>query len=173
MQNKGFTLPEALVALAIWGIVSVGALHLFWYASQHAARVTARQHALENARIAVDALVMNMQLADEITITSNNAGIMRRLYTRQLNPAGRPAMYRFYFDPDRAVGTPRHGRLEFGQDNQTLEFASGIQSVRLVLSPDRGQVTVTVTAQADIPVTLHGAADVRYKAVTVFPGHNP
>ena len=164
--KKGFTLLEVIVATAVWMILAVGASHFLWYTSQQSTNLLSGQEAFENARVAVDALTVNLQMADEIILNTDADGMLRHLSLRQINPGDRIHWFEFSYDINALPGTTRYNRLEFGGHN---ELASHLSEVRLTLSNNRQLMHITVTTSERLgnPVTLTSAVDIRYKRLTV------
>jgi len=162
-KSSGFTLVETIVAVAIWMILLAGASQLFWYTSQVSTGILARQEALEGTRVAVDALMVNLQMAEEIVLNTDSDGMLRNLSLLQVAPSGLPERFEFSYNRDALYGTPQYKRLNFGGN----ELASNLSEVRLTLSKDRKLIYITVTSYDSFgePVTLIGAVDVRYKAL--------
>ena len=166
-RNKGFTLLEAVTALALWCILAASLTVVWVNTTRGSLRVIAAQDAYENARVSLDALLINMQLADTILLETDNNHVLKRLTLTQLDPEGNPHDYIFYFDKNAQLGEAKYHRLEFGLHN---EFASQIASVTLTLvNENHMQVTVITDGEATPSVTLTGSVDIRYKDVKPTP----
>lgn len=150
-MSKGFSLLELVVAVAVWMILIAGAARLIWYVSHTTANTLIAQEALESARIAVDTLTVNMQMADEILLRTNLDGTFRSMTTWQINPQGRRHDYDFYFN--RALG-----RLVFDRN----ELTSNIDEVELRLCARREIIHISITSGQ---ITLTGAVNVQHKIV--------
>ncbi len=158
-RAKGFTLIEAVIALAIFSVISVGAFQVWRYASGDSLSTLARAEAFENARAAMDALLINLQLADEITLKTNANGNLTKLTLRELDPEGRYHDYVFDYYPSAPKGASKYRKLDFGYN----EFASGISEVSLTENEGLLLITVSAGAEAAKPITLESAADIRHK----------
>jgi len=161
-SSAGFTLLEAVIALAIWMILSVSILFIWNHTSNRTASILARQNAFENARGAMDVLITNLQMAKSITLDVCQNYVLRELTLPGFNPSGVPLPYVFNFDinlPDTAV---RFRRLEFGRN----ELASNIALVRI--QPIGGHhVHITIETGCEYPIIIEGSVDIRYKILTV------
>ena len=166
----GFTLLEATIALALFLILSTGVLFIWQYAAGRSMDIVARQNAFENARASMDALVMNLQMANTIVLETDAEHVLQQLTMTQRNPQGQPHNYIFYFDRHALPGEAKHHRLEFGLNN---EFASNIALVHITYDSANGQMHITVRTDClppAIPVVLEGSVDVRFKTVVhIYP----
>lgn len=168
-SRGGFTLLEAAVALALWLILS-GAVFLVWQHSALSALsdtgMLERQSAFENARITVDALKMNFQMAREITLQTDANDRLQMLTLNQRDPFGAWHDYRIRFN----VNT---GRLDFGQPppGSWNEFASGLAEVQIIYLG--GRMRIIVKTDCAEPIELEGSVCVRHKYVTVIGGSSP
>ncbi|MCL2421957.1 MAG: prepilin-type N-terminal cleavage/methylation domain-containing protein [Defluviitaleaceae bacterium] len=169
----GFTLLEMVVTMAIWMILIAGASRLLWYASSASANILNQQEALASARIAVDAIAVNVQMAEEIVLQTDGDGMLRSLSLRQISPQGNLEWYLFTYDRHAAIGTPGYRRLIFtGQREPNVpgghnELASNLKAVQVRISEDRSLLYITVVScdSWGEPVTLQGTVDIRYKIV--------
>ena len=157
--NSGFTLLELTAAIAIWMILLAFASQMLLNATRTTTSLVDQQDALERARVAVDYLTANVQLADRIELTNWPNGMMRRLNLHQICLDRGPHWYRF-----------RYGFLQDGLDMNYNEIARNLSEVRITFSDDRTLMFITVTsdtADDSITITLTGAVDIRYKNLTV------
>ena len=129
-----------------------------------------RQNAFENARIVMDVLKMNIQMANEITILANNEDVLQMITLRpreRVNPND-PDNYRFRFN-----GSPTFpNRFEIGQPGLRgwttgtwNEMASHIYEIRIVSDGGKIHITVTTNCIPETRITLEGTVCVRYKIV--------
>ena len=177
---KGFTLLEAVIALSIWMILSVSVIFIWQFTSDRTDALIARQGVFENARGAMDVLIMNLQMAQSIRLEVGPDGyVLRRLVLRQRDPQGQWPRdrdgYIFTYNHNLTSGSVRRNRLEFGAN----EFASGIATIRMELISDRRMHIIIVTECKCLfipltledcdclypPVILEGSVDVRYKVL--------
>lgn len=165
-KTGGFTLLEMIVVMAVWMVILAFASRLLWYTSDRSARLHKRQEALESARVAVDALTTNIQMANSIELRTDPDGMLRRIELRQTNPQGQVHWFDFRYNRDALPGAAAYKRLVFGGNN---ELASHLNEVRLVLSADRSLIYITVTTDEILgePITLTGTVDIRYKDLTI------
>lgn len=161
-MKKGMTLLELVVAIGIWSILLVGASQLLIHTTQISADLVNRQAAHENARGALDALIVNIQMADAIELRTDPDGMLRHLVTHQLNPIEVRNPFTFSFDRNAPPGAARYRVLQYTVNN---ELVSNITEVRLTLSDDRDFIYITITA--DDRITLTSTVDVRYKELTI------
>lgn len=163
-SKGGFTLLEMVVVAAVSIILLAGASRLLWHTTQVSTGLLARQEALESARVAVDVLTVNIQMAERITLNTDPDGMLRRLDVLQISPENIPWEYTFRYDRNASPGSPAYKRLNFGGYN---ELASHLSEVRLILSPDRQLIHITVTTDEILgePITLTGTVDIRYKVL--------
>jgi len=173
-KRGGFTLLELIIALAIWTILTASVIQIVGYTSRSTARIIARQEAFENARVAVDSIVVNLQLADEIELYKDANYMLHRLRTRQDNTFTRNGAHRhwftFMYDQYAWPGSSMYKLLAFADGGTAANaLATGITGVWVEHSEENNWMTVTVTAgdNLDIPITLTGKVDVRYKIVEV------
>jgi len=161
--SGGFTLLEALIALAIWMIVLMSVVMVWQHVSARTEALLTRQSAFERARGSLDALIMNIQMSQAIELQLGPDDALVRLTLTSRNPQGILHNYEFRFNATALPGTPQHHRLRFGAHN---EFASGIAMVRITLD---GYSTMNILIETDCrhPVVLMGSVDIRYKQLIV------
>ncbi|MCL2571297.1 MAG: hypothetical protein FWE11_02755 [Defluviitaleaceae bacterium] len=164
--SKGFTLLEATIALAVWMILSVS-IFLVWRHSANATTSTlTRQSAFENARISMDAIIMNIQMAQAILLEVEDDYILQRLVLTERNPQGHLHDYTFRFNAKSRPGSSDFNILIFGL-TAANELASGIALVR-IQPIDNSHIQITIVTDCEHPVTLEGSVDIRYKSLTVI-----
>ena len=161
-MSQGMTLIELVVAIGVWSILIFGAAQILMHTTQSSVDIISSQSAHENARAAIDALTVNIQMADEIILQTHADGMLRHLITYQLNPNRVRTYYTFSYD---AFAPPNAARFRVLQYSRNNELASDITEVRLRLSDSGYFIYITVTA--DNEITLTGAVDIRYKELTV------
>jgi len=171
--NRGLTLLEATIALAVFMILSVSVIAVWQHAARSTAYLLARQHAFEQARGSLDVMIMNIQMARDITLTTDGQDNLEMLVLKQLrrNP-DRPTErqlhnYVFYFNVNASpTQEGSFQRLRFG--GSTNEFSRNIGRVIVTTDccqePQRMYVTVTTACEYPrVPVTVEGSVDIRYK----------
>lgn len=160
----GFTLLELTAAISLWIILLVGASRLLWYSTHVSTDLIARQEALENARVAVDALSVNIKMADVIDLHTID-GMLRQLDLRQIRPDGTTNNYRFLYDSSLPSWRELYNRLHFG--NLGNPIALHLSAVKLELSEDLNIIHITVTTNERLgtPITLSTSVDIRYKTL--------
>ena len=151
MRSKGLTLIELVIALAIWGVISVGVFFLWHHTSGSTVNALERQSAFERARGAMDAIAMNVQMASHVTLNTGADGRMQSLTIRARNPQGNLHDYIFTHVGDT---------LRIGGN----EFASNIAGVYLVYVTGK-RLDIMVVTGCDEPIVLNGSVCVRYKVV--------
>jgi len=156
-SKNGFTLIEAVTALGLWLLLSAGVLFTWWYATAGAFRIMDNQSGLENARVVMDSILMNIQSASGFTLTATDEGVLISL-TLQIAAAANPPVIRF--NPDNAQVTYSGN-----------ELAYGIHSVTVV-NVNNTRLDVSVTTACNPPIILHGSADIRYKTINYFSPHS-
>ena len=164
-KRTGFTLLEAVLAVALWMILTTGILFLWNTTTRTTIGIVSGQDAFENARASLDALLINLQLAETINLEVDNEHVLRRLTLTQQGPDGQPHNYIFYFNRHARPGDAKYHRLEFGLNN---EFASQIASVK-IQRPHRNRMSVSITTDGELApaLTFTGSADIRYKNVII------
>jgi len=162
-HKSGFTLLEAVIALAVWMVLSVSVLFAWNHISNRTVAVLDRQDAFENARGAMDVLITNLQMAKSITLTVGPDYDLRQLSLPSFNPDNIPHTYVFDFDINLAPTETRFRRLEFGQN----ELASNIAMIRI--QPIAGRhMHITIKTGCEFPIIIEGSVDIRYKNLTVI-----
>ncbi|MCL2049105.1 MAG: type II secretion system GspH family protein [Defluviitaleaceae bacterium] len=150
-KTAGLTLIEMVIALGLWLVLMSGILFVWQYTAMSGANLFERQNAFENARITMDALLMNLQLAWEIDLKTDSEDNLDSLALWQLDPQDRAYEYLFTFHADR-------GEFRIGGN----ALASGIAEIKMA-RVDETRMTVMVVAACDEPIVLWGCVDVRYK----------
>jgi type II secretory pathway pseudopilin PulG len=161
-KNHGLTLLEAVIALALFLILLAGVFLVWNYSASSSATMLERQSAFENARVSMDALIMNIQLARRIELRTNSNDVLQRLILNQRDPSGNFRNYVFHFDANAEM-------LIFAESetpNASNEFASNISEIVIVYA-DESRMDITITTACPEPIVLQGSADVRYKDVVV------
>ena len=159
-SQKGFTLLELIIVISIWTILIAAATQFIWHTTNNAVRIRNEHNALEQARIAVDMLTVNLQMADNITLRTDNSGMLADLELRPRNDNTGNEYYGFLYDFSSRI-------LRFGH-RTTQEVALNISEVRLEVSEDNRTITIIVTADvidSDRQITLTNAVDIRYKTL--------
>jgi type II secretory pathway component PulJ len=162
----GVTLLEAVIALAIWMVLAAGIIFIWQSFTRSSLQIIKTQDAFENARAAMDALLINIQLADTIQLETDNNHVLKRLTLTQRDPQGNPHNYIFYYNTHAIPGEAKYHRLEFGLNN---EFASQIANISLEV-PHRNRIAISISTDGSLSeaITLTGLADIRYKDVTII-----
>jgi len=165
-SNSGFTILELAIALGLWAILLSGVGGAIWHANHSATQLANRQNAMENARVALDTLTVNLQMAEEIFLDTAPDGRLRLLRTYQASPDRCPALIHENCNPLNCIGgfrrhgfefrfNPSNGRLNFGGNN---ELASHLCEVKLVQDGDFMHITIIAN-----PITLYGIVDMRFR----------
>jgi len=163
--QKGFTLLELTVALSVWMVLSLGVFVLWQHASNTTFGLLTHQNAFENARASMDVLIMNIQMANDIVLDTDNNDVLRTLIVPGRNPQGIIHPFRFEFNVNAPPGTPMHQVLAFGQGAENA-FALNISRIYMVYVPGL-RIDITIQTACDYPIILHGSVDVRHKNVVV------
>ena len=163
-RRAGYTLLEVTIALSVWMILAASACQILVYTTRGSARIIDRQDAFENARAALDAIIVNIEMAETVLLETKPDGTLKKLTLTERAPNGFLAKYIFYYDGGAQPGEAKYRRLEFGLND---EFASRITA--LILTQNMGRIFITVeAAPAEGPgIVLSASVDVRYKDVTV------
>jgi prepilin-type N-terminal cleavage/methylation domain-containing protein len=164
VRKRGFTLLEAVIALALWAVLSAGIAVIWQSTSRASVHIIQGQDAFENARASMDAILTNLHMADTILLETDYNHVLKRLTLTQRNPSGNPHNYIFYFNIHARPGDAKFHRLEFGLHN---EFASQIAKITLERK-HKNRMSVTVITDGESAITLTGSADIRYKNVTII-----
>ena len=188
--NAGFTLLEAIIAIALFMVLTISMLSILHYTGSNTERLIATQNAFENARGSLDAIIMNVQMAHAIQLTTdtgNNLEILRMWQDGQDSQDPIDG-YVFGFDvnaPATAIGS--YQRLRFGRGRDDLpgynEFAGGIASIIATITCycdfapagcnctpgctcEKLRLYITITTACPPqrpPITLTGSVDIRGK----------
>jgi len=161
-RTSGVTLLELTIALAIFMLLSTGVFFLWQHTSNVTANTLTHQNALENARAAMDGLIMNLQMSHTIALQTNASDILQTLTMTQRNPQGVLHDYVMDFNINALPGTPRHQVLRIGEN----EFASGLARIYVRYVAGR-RMDITVQTACQEPIILHGSVCIMYKNVTV------
>jgi hypothetical protein len=159
-SRNGFTLLEAVIALGIWFILSAAVLFAWQYSANTSTRLITRNHAFENARFAMDAMLVHIQHYDDIRITTHTHGatndVLRTMEIRNVAT--------FAFDATLPVGHERRGRIE--RSTGANELARHIGLVQVIYTPQT-RIDIIIKTDCEQPVILTGSACVRYKRVVL------
>ena len=163
-SKAGFTLMEAVIALAIWMLLFTSVFVIWHHASQRKEGLLARQSDFENVRGAMDILLVNMQMAKSIRLYVDRPGsgdILRRMYLPgYCSRYGRPHDFVITFNPNLHHTAAMFQRIGAGGQ----EMASNIEVVRI--RPVAGQyMHVTLETSCEHRFVLEGSVDIRYRQV--------
>lgn len=170
-SSDGFTLLELVISLALWAILLSGVSGAIWLSNNSAAKLANRQNAMENARIALDTLSVNLQMSEEIFLDTLPNGRLRLLRTYQASPDRCPALFHENCNPLNCIGgfrrhgfefrfNPSSGRLNFGGNN---ELASHLSDVKLKRDGDFIHITIITDDTFSDPITLYTVLDMRFR----------
>jgi len=169
LNNAGFTLLELIIALGLWAILISGVAGAIWHSNNSATQLANRQNSIENARVALDTLTVNLQMAEEIFLDTTQSGRLRLLRAYQASPDRCPALVHENCNPRNCIGgfrrhgyefrfNPSNGRLNFGAHN---ELASNLSEVKLVQNGDF--IHITIITEDTEPITLYTVVDMRFR----------
>jgi hypothetical protein len=170
LPRAGATLLETVIALGVWFILSTAVIFAWQYVTNASARIIARNQAFENARFALDTMLMNIQLYDEINLTTHTFGgyenvlVSLAIPRRVVQPSGGVVFFSntFFFDAGLPAGHVRRGRIE--RSGPGNEMARHIALVRVIYVPGT-RIDIIIKTDCEQPVILEGSACVRYKKV--------
>ena len=157
--RAGFTLMEAVIALAIWMLLFSSVFAIWHNASRHKEILLARQSDFESARGAMDILLANMQMAKLIDLRTGPNDVLIRLSLPGYNPDGIARTYQFTFDINLRPTATTFQRLSAGGQ----EVASNIASVRIW--PEGRYMRVILKTSCDHQFIFEGSVDIRYRQV--------
>ena len=133
-NNKGFTLIELIVGIAIMAIVFGGIVYIFGASSTSAQMGMNQQQAYEDARTTMDALKTSLRYATNIAPTQPSAGDSSLSYTTT------------QYDKHWSTGTDASNKTY----NITVEFKSGVNPDKTDWSDTtKKQLTVKIVNSAD------------------------
>jgi hypothetical protein len=172
----GYTLLEVTIALGVWFVLSMSVLVAWRYAAHASGRLIVRQNAFENARGAMDIMLMHLQLSDIIyldTHTHDSRENILRQMSLPIDPLPGdwdvrlfPPRFTFFFDATLPEDHLRYGRLELSGPGN--ELARHIALVRVTyIENQRMEIEIITTCEE--PLVLEGSVCVKYKEVIVLP----
>ncbi|MCL2286911.1 MAG: prepilin-type N-terminal cleavage/methylation domain-containing protein [Firmicutes bacterium] len=165
-RAKGFTLLELVIALGLLTCILAGVYQLWHHTSRASHHLVHHQSAFENARGAMDVMIANMQIEENIIIQTDSNNVLTFMYWgRYTSHRNRELSFDFITSP----ASERFQMLLFGNN----EFARGIKSIYMEYIEGR-RIDITIHALCDgldcnDPIILHGSVDVRHKNVTFNP----
>ena len=165
-RTKGLTLLELVVALGIWIFISAGVFMLWQHTTRASLHMVSHQSAFENARGAMDVMIANMELEENIIVRTDNNNVLTYMYWGRYTANARRELS---FDFITSPASDRFQLLLFGEN----EFARGIESIYMEYIEGR-RIYITIHAICDgyncnDPIILHGSVDVRHKNVSFNP----
>jgi hypothetical protein len=149
--KKGFTLLEAAVGTALWVILAAGAVWLMFYAMRAGERQLAVQSGLENARVAMDSIIANVQMGESVRLVPPGGGLLQSITAYGYDASGRMHPFTHNFRAAQQV-------LDFPLPGNPI--AQGIAAVYIFPHAYHLQITVRTTCE----IMLHGAVCIRGKA---------
>jgi type II secretory pathway component PulJ len=159
-RDKGLTLIEALITVAIHIIVAAGMLQIWQYTSERTLSIFDTSNEFENARVAMDALLMNIQLADEITLETDDDGTLRVLTLVELDPYKAKKAYVFKYNGDASLNAAIYHKLVFG-DNSSNELASHIAELKITKSSS--YLNIKIITDGEAALTFESSTSIRNK----------
>ncbi len=130
-------------------------MHLLQFSSGRVLHIMDRTDAFENARAAMDAILMNIQLADTIELKTDADDILSELHLTEIDPEGDRHAYVFEYDRDASTRETRYRKLNFNGN----EFASRISELRIIKNGD----LLNIKISGEAAVTLECTASIRHK----------
>ena len=152
-KKDGITLIEAVFALGTWLIISAGVLFLWHHVVNEAARILESQQTLENARVAMDVMVANIEFSHHIHIQLAEDGRFHHMQFEDIGWAGVNHQFTLRFQPLQGI-------LLFGEN----ELAGHIQDIYMAYTPEQ-TIAITLYTTGDHPLRLHRVVDIRGKAI--------
>lgn len=160
-KNSGLSLLETVIAAMLFSILILGAYNILVYVSQSSARTTVRLNALENARVSMDFLENNLQMADFIELIVEPDGTLIKLNTRQIeSDRGLPYIYTFSYDGHLPPNHDRYRRLQFGGFN---ELASNVIEIKFFPEGEKLFFYIIIDATPFGEVRLDSVVNLRGK----------
>jgi type II secretory pathway pseudopilin PulG len=166
-MNRGYTLLETVIALTLWFILSAGIFFIWNFTSDRGLEIREQRLAFEDARLTMDALKTNFQLARSIELRTDSNDILQSVVMNQQNPQAQWQDYTFRFNVNAAPGTSQHHSIMFPLPGN--EFASNIALVEIVYV-NNTRMDIKITTGCEEPIVLEGSVCVRYKDVRVIGG---
>jgi len=176
--RAGRTLLEVAIALGLWLLLSGAVIFAWQYTANNSGRLLHRQSAFENARTAMDVLLMNLQLYDDIRIITHpftDAGgvvhtdVMQSMSANPYALVGAIDIHEtlpntFFFNAFLLPEDVQYSRIN--RSGPGNEMVRHIALVQVTYEP-RSHITVTITTNCDYPAVITGSTCARYKRVTV------
>ena len=144
-MNRGFTLIEAVMSLALFMILSMGVLLLWQYTARNAENAIRTQNALDNLGIAMEGLLTNIELSHTIMLRTDSQNILTQINLTGLNPQRQHHIYTFTFSRSALPSEPRYKSLFFGGPAGQQQYAYGIELIRIVNAHNR-RLDITITS---------------------------
>jgi len=167
-KRRGFTLIEAIIALAVWMILSVSVIFVWQHVSNRSSAVMERQNALENARVAMDALIINIQMAQELRLDVRyGTFVLRRLVAYGYGYDDVINDFTFNFNCRLRPVAPNYRRLLYGNN----ELASNIAEIYIRPVGERYHEThilIKITTGCEYPIVLESSVDIRHTQLIEF-----
>jgi len=167
VYKGGFTLIELLVALGLWAILLSGIFAMQWHTSNVSGRLVDRQNAMENARVAVDMLAVNLQMSERFVIDIDASGNFHRLWVYQVRPVSPPCTQ---FSHENCVGCVHPYVFEYIRLSRRLNFgrqelASHIEAPILVFCEFAMLMHISITTADSLgePFTIETWVDMRHR----------
>ena len=139
--NKGFTLIEAVMSLALFMILSFGVLLLWQHAARSAENAIRTQNALDNLNIAMNGLLANIELSHTIMLRTESQNVLEQLNLWGLDPHGRPHTYMFSFQRRALHSSAGYKSLRLGLQ----QYAYGIELIQIV-NQNNKRLDITITS---------------------------
>ena len=159
-MNRGFTLVEAVVSLALFMLLTVGVLLLWQHAARSAAYSLGMQNTLDNLGAAMDGIVRNIEFSHTIVLYTNSDDVLLRLELTGVNPSFQPHTYVFTFNPNALPTQAMYKSLFFGGQ----QYAYGIEEIRIV-NAGYARLDITIVSVCASRVALRSSANVQHKHV--------
>ena len=160
-SKKALTLLEVTIALGVFSILSLGVMFIFYNTSNATGQLIQRQNYFEQSRRTVELLEINLQMATEIVLTTDENNILTTLTLTQRNPSGNLENYEFHFIDHLQIFT-------IGLRSPANEFARNISSIKIYPNQNKSYLYIHVTSSCET-IVLQVSVDIRYKAFNSLP----
>jgi len=161
--TAGVTLLEMIIALGLWMILASGVFFAWQFAVQRSFELMAQQSALENARVTMDALKVNIQLARRIELPS--AGTYLLMTCQPSTASSRNCRLGGFWHDYRFELNSSLNQFRIGQPpNNFNEMARYIGNIEIEYI-DGSRLQITVQTTCDPPIILQSSVCVRGKCV--------
>lgn len=173
--NKGYTILETSIAMALFIIVIFATTNILIYTSNISARIHVRYELQENARISMEFLTTHIREGQLISLKTNNNNTLDTIWIHTNTGTANEHITIFRYDVNSQRNWLLFGGSQTGSNQGvTQELARYISNIEMIMDKEKKLMYITITTDISIenttvelisPIILNRTIDLRYKQI--------